>query len=209
MRNRNCHGNSAHCRIYTAPAAFIFVFFSQLLCAQFVTRPVSLTYLTQRSDVIVQGRVAKVRHVPLPGYPNIPTVEVTLEIENMVRGPQGKTYTFREVFLGLRSREGKQGYQPGQRLLLFLPAPSSHGLSSPVGIEQGRFHITYNSGGQEIAANEVNNAGLFLDVHTSAKKTGLKFSASQLRTINREHGPVLLSDLMPVVDALRSLPRIQ
>jgi hypothetical protein len=209
MRNRFLRYGSALVRLCILPATFVLVFFLPLLCAQFVTRPVNLAYLTQRADVIVQGRVAKVTHTPLPGYPNIPTVEVTLEVENMVRGPQDRSYTFREIFLGLRAQEGKQGYQIGQRLLLFLPAPSNYGLSSPVGIEQGRFHITYDSGGQEIVANEMNNAGLFRDVNTTAKSTGLTFSASQLQIINNGNGPMLLRDLVPMVGALRSLPRIK
>lgn len=209
MRNRFLHYGSAFVRFCILPTAFIFLFFLQFLCAQFMARQVNLAYLTQRADVIVQGRVAKVTHAPLPGYPNIPTVEVTLEVENMVRGPQDRSYKFREIFLGLRGREGKKGYQIGQRLLLFLPSPSSYGLSSPVGIEQGRFHIAYNSEGQEIVTNEMDNAGLFRDVSNSAKKTGSKFSASQLRIMNTGRGPVLLRDLMPVVGALRSLPRIQ
>ncbi|MDI9612343.1 MAG: hypothetical protein QM330_04655 [Acidobacteriota bacterium] len=176
------------------------------LCAQYATRQVNLAYLTQRADVIVQGRVARVRHAPLPGYPNIPTVEVTLEVENMLRGPRGRTYTFREVFLGLRAREGKQGYREGQRLLLFLPASSRYGLSSPVGIEQGRFHITCGSGGEEIVANEMENAGLFRNTALAAR--GVRLTEGQKRLLGVKRGPVRLGEMIPVIHAFTALPRI-
>lgn len=183
--------------------------FQRCIFAQFLTRSVNLTYLSQRSDVIVQGRVAHVTHRSLAGYPNIPTVEVTLEVENMLRGPQSRTYTFREVFLGLRAREGKDGYQIGQRLLLFLPSPSQCGLSSPVGIEQGRFHITYSSSGQEIVANELGNTGLFKNVSASVKQAGALVSSSHRRIAATKRGPVPLGDLVSLVGTLTSLPRIR
>lgn len=179
------------------------------LAAQFMARPVNLAYLSQRADVIVQGRVKSVREEYLSGYPNIPTVEVTLDIDQMVRGPAGKTYTFREVFLGLRSREGKQGYKVGQQLFLFLPAPSKYGLSSPVGIEQGRFHIARESGGGAKIINGRGNAGLFRNVAKTATQAGKPLTASQLRTVTVERGPVSLDEFVSLVKSLTTLPRIR
>ena len=189
-------------------AALALVFFSRPLCAQLLTQPVNLTYLAQRADVIVQGRVSKVAKRNLVRFSNIPTVEVTLEVEKMLRGPQKRTYTFCEVFLGLRAKEGKQGYQVGQRLLLFLTSPSRYGLSSPVGIEQGRFHITYNSGGDEVIANEFGNAGLFKGGDYSPPK-GTKLSVNQMRITTTKSGPIPLSDLVSLVGTLTSLPRVR
>jgi hypothetical protein len=179
------------------------------LAAQFMARPVNLAYLSQRADVIVQGRVKSVREEYLSGYPNIPTVEVTLDIDQMVRGPAGKTYTFREVFLGLRSREGKQGYKVGQQLFLFLPSPSKYGLSSPVGIEQGRFHIARESGGGAKIINGRGNAGLFRNVAKTATQAGKPLTASQLRTVTVERGPVSLDEFVSLVKSLTTLPRIR
>jgi len=50
--------------------------------------------------------------------------------------------------------------QLGHDYLLFATAPSSIGLSSPVGLGQGAFSI-YTADKQEMAANELDNAGLF------------------------------------------------
>jgi hypothetical protein len=190
-------------------AVLVLIFSSYSLAAQFMVRPVNLAYLAQRADVIVQGRVTGVRHESLPGYPNIPTVEVTLEVEKMLRGPARSTYTFREVFLGLRPKLGKQGYQVGQRLFLFLPLPSQYGLSSPVGIEQGRFHIARNSKGSEMVANELANAGLFHNVEQAASKAGMQLTTNQLRTAATQRGPVPLDEFVSLIRRLTLLPRIQ
>ncbi len=185
------------------------VLFASPLAAQFIARPVNLAYLAQRADVIVQGRVRSVSEEPLPGYPNIPTIKVTLDIDQMVRGPAGKTYTFREMFLGLRSREGKRSYAVGQQLFLFLPSPSKHGLSSPIGIEQGRFNVSTEYKGGAKVMNGRGNAGLFTNVAKSASQAGAPLTASQLRTAAVERGPVLLDEFVSLVKSLTTLPRIQ
>ena len=179
------------------------------LQAQFMVLPVNLTYLTQSADIIVQGRVTEVRYESLPGYPNIPTVEVTLNVENMVRGPAGSTYTFREALMGLQPKTGKQGYQVGQRLFLFFLARSRYGLCSPIGMEQGRFHIARDPSGSETVANEWGNAGLFKNVDQDASKAGAQLTTSQLRIATTRRGPVALDDFVSLVRRLTSLPRIQ
>jgi hypothetical protein len=179
------------------------------LAAQFMTRQVNLAYLVQRADVIVQGRVKSVRHESLPGYSNIPTVEVTLAVEDMMRGPSGGTYTFREIRLGIRPKGKKQDYRVGQQLLLFLPSPSQYGLSSPIGMEQGRFHISRGAKGRPEIVNELGNAGLFKNVEQALNKAGQKLTAAQSRTVAAERGTARLDEFLSLVGKLKSLPRIQ
>lgn len=189
-------------------AAFLAVLLgSSTLPAQLMVRQVNLTYLTQRADVIVQGRVRSVHYEPLPGYPNIRTVRVVLDVEDMIRGPAGSTYTFREILLGSRSKEGKRSYRAGQTLLLFLPSPSQYGLSSPIGIEQGRFHIARE--GKAVIANEYGNAGLFRNVEKEANRAGIKLARSQSLTAAVESGAVDLDEFVSLVRSLTSLPRIR
>jgi hypothetical protein len=49
----------------------------------------------------------------------------------------------------------------GENYVLFTTKPSAIGLSTTVGLGQGAFKIYLSPEGQEIAANELNNAGLF------------------------------------------------
>jgi hypothetical protein len=197
------------CATHLPIVALIIFLYSYPLQAQVMVRPVNLAYLVQRADIIVQGQVTSVRHENLPGYPNIPTVKVTLNVEGMMRGPAGRTYTFREIFLGLRSQEGKKNYQVGQHVFLFLPTPSQYGLSSPIGMEQGRFRIAHNPAGQATIMNELGNAGLFLNVAQTARNEGQKLTANQLRLAATERGPVQLDEFSSLVKSLTSLKRIQ
>jgi hypothetical protein len=197
------------CAARVVMAALAVVLSAGFLTAQFMVQPVNLAYLAQRADVIVQGQVREVHHESLPGYPNIPTLVVTLDVEDMLRGKAAKTYTFREVFIGLRPREGKQTYMAGQRLILFLPSPSQYGLSSPVGIGQGRFHIASDSRGSALVVNESGNAELFKDVKQSATNAGMRLTPGQLRVVSTERGAVALNEFVSLVKSLTSLPRIQ
>jgi hypothetical protein len=190
-------------------AAMLALSSANYLHAQFLVHPVNLSYLCRRADIIVQGQVLTVRHGNLPGYPNIPTVEVTLGIEEMLRGTGGKTYSFREVVIGLRPREGKQTYRIGQRLILFLSSPSRYGLSSPVGIGQGRFHIANDRSGKTMVVNERNNAELFENVEQSARRDGLQFTERQLQIAATKQGPVALDGFVSLVKNLTALPRIR
>ena len=183
--------------------------FCRLLPAQAMMKPVNLAYLVKRADVIVQGRITNVVREDLPGYPNIPTVKVILDVEDMVRGPEGKTYTFREIVLGLRSKQGKMDYRTGQQILLFLPAPTDKGLSSPIGMEQGRFYISRNPAGEAVVANTFGNGGLFNDVAQAARNEGRRLTPSQLRLVSGESGPVRLSEFASLVKSLSSLKRIK
>jgi hypothetical protein len=179
------------------------------LRAQFAVKPVNLTYLARRADVIVQGRVTDVVQESLPGYPNISTIRVTLDVEAMMRGPTGDSYSFREVVLGQRRKEGKARYRAGQHLLLFLTSPSQYGLSGPIGIEQGRFHISRNASGIYTVVNEYGNTGLFTNVQEEANNAGRPLTASQSRVAAVQNGAVPLDDFRSLVKNLMLLPRIR
>ncbi len=210
MRELNrFHGFRLRHVLHSAIPAVVFLLSVYSLPAQFMVRPVNLTYLAQRADVIVQGRITQVSHERLPGYSNIPTVKVTLEIESSFRGVAGKQYTFREIYLGLRAREGKQGYQVGQQIFLFLPTPSQYGLSSPIGLGQGRFHIAAKTAGSAMIANEQGNAGLFKNVEQDAAKAGVRLTRSQSRLTTTKGGPVSLDEFVSLVKSLTALPRIK
>ena len=195
--------------LYIPATTLALILASFPLHAQLLVRPVNIVYLSQRAGVIVHGRVAEVVYESLPGYADIPTVKVILDVETMLRGPEGDTYTFREIFLGLRAKTGKKGYKAGQELLLFLPIPSKYGLSSPIGNEQGRFHITRNRTGDPVVVNESGNIGLFQNVAEAAGIAGRSLTESQLRATASEREPVKLDEFVSLVKNLMLAPRIR
>jgi hypothetical protein len=193
---------------YLTAVALVCILSASPLPAQYAVRPANLAYLARRADVIFQGQVTDVKHEPLPGYRNIRTVRVTLSVERALRGLPGRTYTFREVYLGLRLPDGKQTYRTGQRLFLFMPSPSRYGLSSPIGIGQGRFHIAVDAAGGAKLANEQGNAGLFRDVERDAGRAGKKLTANQRKLASTRGGSVPLEEFVSLVKSLTTLPRI-
>ena len=172
---------------------------------QFLYRQVALPELSQRAPIIVQGRVVEARYEPHPNYPHVATVLVTLRVEQMLRGPGEQQFSFRELILSPQAARGKRGYLAGQRLLLFLPEPSRYGLSSPLGGEQGRFHIWRDQRGNELVENEFRNAGLFKNLAEAATRAGVSLSPQQARLAGVARGPVPLEELVPVVKQFASV----
>jgi hypothetical protein len=172
---------------------------------QFLYRQVALPELSQRAPIIVQGRVVEARYEGHPDYPNLSTVLVTLQVERTLRGGAAEHLSFREFLPGLQARMGKRGYLVGQRLLLFLAGPSRYGLSSPIGGEQGRFHIWRDQRGNELVENEFRNAGLFKGLAEAATRAGVSLSPQQARLAGVARGPVPLEELVSVVKQFASV----
>lgn len=82
---------------------------------------------------------------------------------------------------------------------------SQYGLTSPVGLQQGRFRITRDSMGQAMAANGNENLRLFEATEQRAQARGMKLS-QRVTTMVRQNrpGPVPLADLE---DVIRSFAR--
>ncbi len=187
--------------------ALILLVISQPAHAQFLYRQENVVELTRRADFILEGRVLEVQSEPLPGYPNLSSIRVTLDIEQVLRGAIGARYTFREMLLFDARKSGKRRYVTGDRLLLFLPAPSRYGLSSPLGGDQGRFHIFVDRQGHEQIVNDLGNAGLFNNAGEEASRKGLSLTARQQGMVAGRRGAVPLEDFVSLVKNLATLPR--
>ncbi len=164
----------------------------------------SLSQLTDRSAAIVRGHVLSARVERHPEFQNLRTVVVTLRVKETLKGPASDTFTFRQYIWDLRDRADAAGYQKGQELLLLMVAPSQAGLSSPAGLEQGRFRILRDKTGAELAVNGHGNLGLFrgMNQETLAKK-GVTLSARSSGLIARHRsGPVAVSELTVLIREL-------
>ena len=125
--------------------------------------------LAQSNDIVV-GRVASVTD----GIDDrgIPYTEVTLSIDETIRGGLSGDYKFRQFgLLNPRILGDGQGrmmpapagfpkYVAGENVVLFLrPAASWTGFRMPAGVTRGKFNV-----GPGRIANEDDNAGLFDNV---------------------------------------------
>lgn len=168
-----------------------------------LTVPRNLEQLTDRAAVIVRGHVVSARMEKHPELTNLDTVVVTLRVQETLKGQAGETFTFRQYVWDLRDRMNAVGYQKGQHVLLMMLEPSRYGLSSPAGMEQGRFRIERDASGREYAVNSRDNLRLFDGVGAKLAREGITPSPAAASLIAKHRrGPVELRELTALIRQL-------
>ncbi len=80
------------------------------------------------------------------------------------------------------------------------------GLSSPVGLEQGRFQLSIDAAGNAYATNGRNNAGLLNGVAARATAKGIRLEPRSAALVAAPpQGPLALSDLLTLIRQLASV----
>lgn len=189
-------------------AAVLALFATPLLAQRgALTKPRNLAELVAQSHLIVRGRVVSAQLEPHPELRNLPTVVVTIFVEQVWKGEAGKTFTFRQFAWDIRDRHETLGYRKGQSVVLLMNRPTQLGLSSPAGLEQGRFLVTRGADGRETAVNGHGNAGLFHRVATQMEKRGLRMPGQMSSMLAKESpGPLWVDDLRNLVTLLVGVP---
>lgn len=146
----------------------------------------NLEQMVDRADKIFRGTVMDIREGTIQvGGGELPVVTYRLRVDESFKG------TFTEV-KGIRVAEVKMlgklkpqstspvrsgsiipelpRLQVGQDYLLLTTAPSAVGLSTTIGLGQGRFELQ-GKPGQEVAVNDNRNLGLFRDMDTGDAKS--------------------------------------
>lgn len=168
-----------------------------------MTRTRNLGELVAQSSVILRGNVVNARVGPHPELTNLFTLVITLRVREVLKGDAGPTFTFRQYIWDIRDRYDLAGYKKGQVLLLLMNPPTRYGLSSPAGLEQGRFRILRDQEGRERAVNGHGNAGLFRDLEQqlTRKRIGL---SPQLSALVKQSlpGPLALESLRGLIREL-------
>lgn len=171
-----------------------------------MTVPRNLEQLTNRASDVVRGTVISARVEKHPEFTNLDTVVVTLRLRDTLKGAAHGEFTFRQYLWDVRDSHNAAGYHKGQDLLLFMIAPSEHGLSSPAGMEQGRFRIKRDRAGRAVAINGTGNARLFAELD-DAPKRGVALSATQAKLVaSHRTGPVAFDELAAMVRAFAVAP---
>ncbi len=102
--------------------------------------------------------------------------------------------------------DGMPRYRLGFDYLIFLPADSSLGFTSPVGLFQGAFTILQDSSGIVVATNGINNANLFLGVG-SEELIQLGLTPETFPFTLQGRGPVPLTEILGMVQQVRPVQR--
>jgi len=162
----------------------------------------NLSQLTGRADVILRGQVVSAKFEKHPQLHNLNTVVVSVRVKEVLKGSAPATYTFRQYVWDIRDTFDTAGYRKGQELLLMMNRPSQFGLTSPVGLEQGRFRILRDSSGVAMALNGRGNTGLFADMPAQVQSRRISLSAGASKMIRLRHGAVRADELSEVIRGL-------
>ncbi|HEX7958303.1 MAG TPA: hypothetical protein VF493_00195, partial [Terriglobales bacterium] len=161
-----------------------------------MTVPRSIDQLSQDATLIVRGHVTSAKVEPHPQFSNLMTVLVKMDVRETLKGTSQKSIEFRQYVWDIRDQLDAAQYAKNQELLLLLGPESKYGLRSPVGLEQGRFRITYDNQGQPVAVNGRGNLHLFEATGQRAQARGIKLSARATALVRKNAaGPVPLADL--------------
>lgn len=101
--------------------------------------PPTLYQLTRKAGYVFSGTVLSVKPIQAMEGEAASCVAVTFRVDKGIRGTKtGQTLTIRE-WGGLWN--ARERYRAGERVFLFLYAPSRLGLTSPVGGDWGRLVV--------------------------------------------------------------------
>ena len=168
-----------------------------------MTVPRNLSQLTDRAAYIVRGNVISAQVEKHPEFTNLNTVVVTVRVKETLKGQTGRTFTFRQFIWDIRDRYDAAGYKKGEELLLMMIAPNQYGLSSPAGLQQGRFRILRDKTGKEHAVNGQGNFKLFEGMGTDLARKGITLSAKSSGLVTKHRaGPVAVEDLTGLIREL-------
>lgn len=172
-----------------------------------ITLPRNLADLSSNAGQIIQGRVVSATVEPDPRYNHLQTLVLTLAVDDVLKGQAPATFTFREFLWDVRDISDRAGYHLGDEVLLFLNRPTTLGLVTPVGLQQGRFRVVKGADGQDYAINANQNSGLFDNVVRSGALNPAKLSAKSRATVQSfQRGPIALTALKESVHLLVQSP---
>jgi hypothetical protein len=166
------------------------------------TAQANLNQLVQGARTILRGFVVSAKVEPHPQFSNLQTVVVTMQVSRMLKGEPAKTYAFRQFIWDERDLGNGAGYQKAGEVLLFLNPVSEYGLTSPVGLEQGRFRVTRDVKGKGAAVNGRGNIGLFQGVPATASEHGVAMSKAAQAMMQKPAGPAPLEALEDTIGRL-------
>ena len=168
-----------------------------------MTVPRNLEQMVSRSADIVRGSVLSARVEKHPELENLDTLVVTLKLHDTIKGSAQGTYSFRQYIWDIRDRNDAAGYHKGQEYILLINPPSRYGLTSPAGMEQGRFRVVRDGSGRELAVNGRANTFLMRGVAGELAKSGAVLSKdSSALVAKHQKGPIPVNDLVRLMREL-------
>lgn len=158
--------------------------------------------MVQSAQSIVRGQILSAFIEPHPQFPNLPTVVVTISVNKVLKGSAGSTLSFRQFIWNSHEASVYAAYKGAGEVVLFLNPVSQYGLTSPVGLEQGRFRVIRDEKGKRFVVNGRGNLGLFNRVTETASSHGISLSEPVRQMLATSTGKASLETFEEAVRAL-------
>ncbi|MBI4456885.1 MAG: hypothetical protein HY644_13445 [Acidobacteria bacterium] len=129
--------------------AFIAIF-TFLTAPNYATsvRALELEELVGESQQVFLGRVIAIQNGIIPGF-DLPYTDYTFAVSEWIKGGSGRTVKIRQANqLEVSVFPGLPFYKKGEEALMFIDKPSEIGLTSPVGLQQGYYHVERDFNGE-------------------------------------------------------------
>ena len=169
---------------------------------------VNLAQLAERADKIFVGRCLSSESKVDPRIKKVVTVSA-FAVEEKLKGRLEDEITIKQyggTTPSLSNRiAGIPEYAPGERVILFLYEESRYGLTSPVGLAQGKFVFVQDKHhpSKTMVINGLNNKGLFKGMEKSRLMLDHRLGQTQkralARVIDQPHGSVNFSDFLALL----------
>lgn len=180
--------------LYLAP---LFLFgLSALAQRGAIVKPQNLAEVTAQAATIVHGTITSVQVEPHPQFSHLRTVVVTVAVSDTLKGQAADSVSFRQYLWDPRDVRERAGYRPRQEVVLFLNAPSEIGLTSPVGIHQGRFQVELDNTGTKMAVNTHSNVTLMKGVSQLSSTSKLSARTRKALVMSEATGGELTLDAL-------------
>lgn len=168
-----------------------------------MTIPRNLEQLTARASDIVRGTVLSAHVEKHPELGNLDTLVVTLRLSDTIKGSASGTFTFRQYVWDIRDRKEAGGYLKGREYVLLMNAASRYGLSSPAGMDQGRFQVLHGKEGRRLAVNGGDNVLLMRGIDSRLAGRGAPLSAASSKLVaQHQRGPIDVDELVRLLREL-------
>ena len=171
MRER--HPRRRH-RWVTAFLLLASCFLSLTLSRASQVRPLNLEEMSNRADRVFLGRCVQVKSGIDSELGQIVTYATFVALRSAKGGVHGqvtiKLLGDQTDDVPRRSMVGAPRFEKGEEVILFLYGESRRGLTSPVGLGQGKFVVVRDKTGRRLALNATGNTTLFHDLSPGARK---------------------------------------
>lgn len=127
--------------------------------------PMNLEEIVSDSDRIFTGKCIKLKEIKKDPESKLSIIKYTFKISEGIKGVGNKKeISFKQWLPTTR----ESGYEIGKKYILFLYPNSEIGLTSPVGVSQGKFNIEERKfiRSKEIVKNKLHNRGLYRNLRT-------------------------------------------